>query len=309
MKTNRDYYSWSQHNLFKSSKFQFYKRYVLGEELHLPQFEKGKEFAEYRETGEIPHYVDDPLLESVSNVIPIIGKCEAKIEVGFDTGLSDVGHLKLLSYIDECANDLSEFAEYKTGKNPWTQKDVNNHKQLDFYAFSIYLLSGGDIIPKCTLYWIETEEVVVLGEKKLMYTGVVEFFEKQFTITDIENIAVDIATTYEQIINWEYVEIEIEDNLVDRYIELNEQAKAISSEMNLIKLKVMDELNSVGSKYAVASNGKFSISERKSPIYSKELIKLEKEYKNEIDELKKAEKDSPDIKYSITESLLFKQSK
>jgi len=31
MKTNREYFSWSQYSLWKSSKKEFYKRYVLGE--------------------------------------------------------------------------------------------------------------------------------------------------------------------------------------------------------------------------------------------------------------------------------------
>ena len=309
MKTNRDYFSWSQYTLFKSSKFQFYKRYVLDEQLHLPAFEKGKEFADFRETGKISQFNDDPLLETVSNIIPNIGTSEFKIEVGFETGLPEVNKLNLLSYIDECSDDLTEFFEFKTGKNAWTQKMVDDHKQLDFYAACIYLLNNGAVIPKCTLYWIETEEIKVLGEKKLMYTSVVESFEKQFTEIDIENILIELAVTYKEIINWEYEEIELEDDIVDRYLEIDNEIKKLSSEKEIIKLKVLDELNSVGSKYGIGTNGKFSISERKSPIYSKELITKEKQYKSEIDKLKKSEKDSPDIKYSITESLLFKARK
>ena len=300
MKTNRDYFSWSQYSLFKSSKLQFYKRYVLGEQLFLPAFDKGKEFADYRETGEIPHYVDDPLLEAVSKAIPIIGKAEYKIEVEF-------GGINFLSYIDELKLDLTEFAEYKTGKNPWDQKQVDEHKQLDFYAFCIYILSDFKIIPKCKLRWIETEEVTIGGEKKLMYTGNIETFEKQFTIIDIENIAVELVSTYHEIQAYEYEEIELEESITDRYIYLLDEQKKIGDELNLIKLKVLDELNTNKVKYAVNNKGRFSISERKSPIYSKELLTKEKKYKNEIDKLKKAEKDSPNIEYSITESLLFKK--
>ncbi len=309
METNRDYFSWSQYILWKSSKFQFYKRYVLGDKLHLPAFDKGKEFADFRETGEMPHYVDDPLLKSVSSLIPIIGKPEFKIEVGFDFSDVEGDSIKLLSYLDECKEDLTEFFEFKTGKNPWTQESVNNHKQLDFYAACLHILSGYKIIPKCKLYWIETQEVEVRGEKKLMYTGVVEPFTKQFTKIDIENILVDIATSYQEIQTWEYEEIELEDSQVERYLYLLEQSKSINNELNIIKLKVLDELNQVGSKYGVAKKGKFSISERKTPIYSKELVKLKKEYDAEIKSLQKAEKDSPNIKYSITESLLFKEIK
>lgn len=300
MNTNRDYYSWSQHSLFKSSKLQFYKRYVLGEELHLPAFDKGKEFANYRETKEIPHFVNDPLLKAVSDFIPELGIVEKKM-------LVPMNDINLLCYIDECKEDLSEFNEYKTGKNPWTQKMVDDHQQLDFYALIIYLETG--VIPKCKLYWIETEEVKVLGEKKLMYTGHVESFEKIFTEENMKNIAFDIADTYAAIQNYEHEEIELEDNTVDRYIELLAEKDRVLAELDLIKLSVLDELNSVGAKYAKTSKGRFSISERKTPIYSKELLTKEKQYKNEIDKLKKKEKDSPDVKYTITESILFKAVK
>jgi len=301
METNRDYYSWSQHSLFKSSKLQFYKKYVLGEELHLPAFDKGKEFANYRETKEIPHFVKDPLLKAVSDGIPEIGIVETKIEVAMND-------INLLCYIDECAEDFTEFNEYKTGKGIWNQKMVDNHKQLDFYALAIYLHSDG-ILPKCKLYWIETEEVTVLGEKQLMYTGQIECFEKQFTEEDINNIAFDVADTYTAILAYEHEEIEAEEDVVDRYIFLSDKANNIKAEMELIKMVILDELNAVGAKYAANTKGRFSISERKSPIYSKELLTKEKQYKNEIDKLKKSEKDSPDVKYTITESILFKAVK
>lgn len=302
MKTNRDYFSWSQYNLFLSSKMQFYKRYVLGDELHLPAFDKGKEFADYRETGEIPHYVEDPLLESVSRSIPVIGRAEKKI-------LTKFGDINILCYIDECKEDLTVFNEYKTGKNPWTQKMVDNHKQLDFYATAIYIDSGEKTIPECNLYWIETEEVNVLGVNTLMYTGHVEKFTKKFDITDIENMASSIYSVYNEILNYEHEEIDLDESIVKRYIEALNEAKKLAAEIDLTKMSILNDLKQVGAKYGSNKLGTFSISERKSPIYSKELLTKEKSYKNEIDKLKKAEKDSPTMKYSITESLLFKENK
>lgn len=301
MEINRDYYSWSQHSLWKSSKLQFYKRYVLGETgPKLLQFDKGKEFADYRETGELPHWVDDPLIKTVADIIPRIGHSEMKIEVGF-------GDIKLLAYLDECQEDLTHFFEFKTGKIPWDQIQVNAHKQLDFYALCVYLHSGETIIPSATLYWIETEEYERedTGDKALRYTGFVQEFHKQFTQTDIENIAADVYQTYNEIKNYVHEELTLEDSLVDRYLELLEQEKAVKNELDLIKLQVLDELNSFGAKYAATPKGRFSISERKIPIYSPELLIKEKQYKDEIDTLKKAEKDSPTMKYEISESLRF----
>lgn len=299
MEINRDYFSWSQYSLWKSSKLQFYKRYVLNENGPiLPQFDKGKEFADYRETGEIPHFVDDPLLEAVSKAIPVIGKSEFEINVKF-------GEINLKAYIDECCDDLTFFNEYKTGKNPWDEKMVNNHKQLDFYALCIYLYSGEKIIPECKLYWIETEEYESATGKQLVYTGHVESFHKKFTKEDIENIAVDVAVTYEEIKNYVHEEIELPHEIVERYAELLEEEKRIKNELELIKLQVLDELNSVGAKYGYSNKGRFSISERKMPIYPTEILIKEKTYKNEIDELKKKAKDSGDISYSVSESLRF----
>ena len=123
-----------------------------------------------------------------------------------------------------------------------------------------------------------------------MYTGNIETFEKQFTIIDIENIAVELVSTYHEIQAYEYEEIELEESITDRYIYLLDEQKKIGDELNLIKLKVLDELNTNKVKYAVNNKGRFSISERKSPIYSKELLTKEKKYKNEIDKLKKVEK-------------------
>lgn len=302
MKTNRDYYSWSQHNLFKSSKLSFYKRYVLGEEVYTPAFDKGKEFADYRETGEIPHFVDDPLLESVSNAIPRIGKSEYNFDIKFD-------EIRLYGFIDELKDDLTEFSEFKTGKNPWSESKAIDHDQLAFYAFVIYLMSGEKIIPKCKLYWIETQEVEVFGENKLMYTGHVEEFEVTFTEEDIENIAVDVYKTYQEIQEYVFEEVELEEDLVDRYIELLNESKKIDNEINIIKLKVLDQLNSTGAERGASSKGRFSISTRKTPIFSKQLIKKERDYKEEIKKLKNKEKKSKDCKFTETEVLLFKAIK
>lgn len=303
MKTNRNYYSWSQHSLFKSSALQFYKRYVLGEEgPRLPQFAKGKEFADYRETGEIPHWIEDPLLEAVSRAIPRLDTPEKEVRV-------ELGHINLLAFIDESMDNCSQFHEYKTGKIPWTQTKVDAHKQLDFYALCLYILSGEKIVPKCTLYWIETEEVELRGDKVLMYTGHVESFTREFTIEDIENIGVSIMTTCQEIEDFVYEEIPLEHGIVNRYIKLLEESKKIKNELDIIKLKVLDDLNSYGAKYAADEYGRFSISQRKSPIYSAELITKKHTYDNEIKALQQSEKDSPECKYTITESLLFKAIK
>jgi hypothetical protein len=300
MEVRGNYFSWSRYSLWNSSKLQFYKRYVLGEESpRLPQFEKGNEFGQYRETGEIPHYVDDPLLETVSNLIPKLDLCEAEIRCKFDD-------ITLLAYLDETKSDFTHFSEFKTGRIPWDQQMVMEHKQLDFYATCIYILSNETTIPTCTLYWVETEEYDdINGDKQLRYTGHVESFDRSFEEKDIINMAQSIYTTWNEIKNYVHEEVELEEDLVDRYIDLLQQKKEIDGELDLIKLKVLDTLTSVNSTYGVSSRGRFSISKRKLPKYSAELLIEEKKLKDKIAEMKRKEKSSPNMQYDYTESLRF----
>jgi hypothetical protein len=301
MKTNRDYFSWSQYYTWKSSKLQFYKRYVLGEEgPKLTQFEKGKEFADYKETGEIPHYVTDPLLAQVAEAVHSLEIMENELRV-------EIGDYKLLAYLDTCDADLTEFAEYKTGKNEWNQGLVNKHEQLDFYALCCYIKSNETIIPKCTLYWIETEEIILPdGSEELRYTGHVESFKRVFTEDDMVNMMTKVVAALKEIEAYEHVEVELKNNLVNRYIELDTLLKETKDEMETIKLEVKNYLINNHAKYGVTENGRFSLSERKSYVFSPELSEKEKEYKLEIDKLKKTEKDNGTAKEAISTSLLFK---
>lgn len=300
METNRDYFSWSQYYLWKSSKLQFYKRYVLGETgPKLKAFDKGKEFGNYKETGDIPHWVSDPLLQQVGDDTPSLEIMEHELKV-------DIFDTTLLCYLDTCDLDLTNFYEYKTGKNKWTQSLVNKHEQLDFYAFCIYVMSNEEILPTCTLYWIETEEIEMPdGSSELRYTGRIEKFERTFTEEDMVNMGTKISMTLTEIKNHEHVELELSETLVNRYIKLAALEKKIKSELNIIKLEVHNNLKTNGVKYGLTSNGRFSISERKSYIYSSDLIVKETEYKTEIDKLKKQEKDSGTATVEISESLRF----
>lgn len=303
MKTNRDYFSWSQYYLWKSSKLQFYKRYVLGDDLRLDAFDKGKEFGEYKETGEIPHYCSDPLLEQVGSEVPSLDVMEHKLELM-------LGDIKLLMFLDSSRLDLTHFDEYKTGKNPWTQKMVNEHEQLDFYALGCYLVNGQTTIPTATLYWIETEEVEMPdGSKELRYTGKVEKFERTFTEEDIVNIGAKITQTVADIEAYEHVEIDIDENDAQRYVDLLQQEKEIKEELNLLKLKFFNAINDNDAKYGNSPVGKFSISERKTYQYTPDLLNKEADYKAEIDELKRQEKNSGTASIKISKSLRFTKSK
>lgn len=314
MKTIREHYSWSQQQLFLASKLSFYKKYVLGKEDRSNiRFEKGKEFADYKETGEIPHYVEDPLLAQVGDAVPRLELIEHKLVVDLFKGRpkeKPEWSKPVLMFSDSCNRDFSEVYEYKTGKEAWTQQRVDDHEQLDFYAMLYYIASGHTIIPKFTLYWIETTDVILPnGDTSVRYTGHIEEFEREFTEKDIINMIMKTLGTMKDIFEWEYNELELEDSVVDRYVELLDKRDEIDSELNLIKLEVETEMEVTDMNYAVGSKGKFSFSERKNYSYSKELTEKASKYKAEITKLQNKEKKDKVANISITKSTRFTRSK
>lgn len=321
MKTNREHYSYSQQSLFLASKLSFYKKYVLGEaDKSNIRFDKGKEFANYKETGEIPHYCDDPLLETVGDLVPSLHHIEHKLLVdlfGEDSSpqrkeedARPAWNKPILMYSDSCAEDFEEVYEYKTGKEAWTQEKVDQHEQLVFYAMLYFIKSGQRTIPKFTLWWIETEDVVMPnGETKVRYTGHVESFEREFTEDDILNIMMKTMRTMQEIHEWEYSELPLDDDFAARYSELLEKKDEIEKELNLMKLEVETQMNELNVNYAVSHYGKFSYTERKNYTYSKELTKELTESAAMLKAKQAEEVKSGRARASISRSLAFRRSK
>lgn len=295
MKRNKDYFSWSQYSLWLKSKKEFYKRYCLGEESKSNRyFDKGKELGVYLETGHVPAGSNEVMLKLVGDLVPKLDIMEDKLEVEFD------GY-KFLSFVDSGAIDGTEFLEYKTGKVPWTQELVDAHEQLDFYALCYYIRSGQEIVPSCKLVWIETEET----EDGIEYTGQVLTFEKMFTEQGLADMFGKLVTALLEIDAWEYVEMELEDELVDRYIEVQRLLNELKEESDTIKLEIQVRMDADGVQYAAATNGKLSISKRKSWSYSDGLEKFAAETAAEIKKAQAAEQKSGEAKFTETESLRF----
>lgn len=301
MKVQRYYFSWSQYSLWLTSKKEFYKKYCLDEKSFSNiYFNKGKEFSEYKETGFIPGYVRNPqMLSVVGDAVPSLEIMEHKIEV-------EIGGINLLSYIDSGMESYTDFFEYKTGKIPWDQQRVDDHEQLDFYALCYYIASGQKTIPNIKLYWIETiEHELENGNKEIEYTGVIKEFERIITKNDLVTMMAKIITTRKEIDDWEYEELEIDDNKVDRYIELQKEIKEKTEEVNLIKLEILTLMENQKVKYASSERGSFTVSERKSWNYSKLLTEKANNYKKEISKEQKKEQKNGDASYSTTKSLRF----
>lgn len=297
----KEYLSWSQYSLWLTSKREYWKRYGLGEDRSQNKyFVKGRELGEALEYDDDGEYSTDPLLKTVLEIVPRLELMEHKIEVELKNGE------KILSYLDSCNEFGDDFYEYKTGKVAWTQEKVDEHKQLLFYALALYLISGRQVIPACTLYWVETEES---EDGVITYTGVVEVFSRQFTEEEILEFEDELIQAIEDIDAFEYKELEVADDVMDRYIYLTDTIKAMEEEASLIKLGILIEMEADEVNYASATNGKFSISERKNWEYSEDLQDIVKKFAKQVGIAQKQEQKDKIAKCTVSKSLRFSANK
>jgi len=300
MLREKDYISWSQFSLWTSSKREYYKKYGLGEDRSQNKFfAKGKEFSDAQEYGDDGTFSTDEMLSFVLEHAPKLDLSEEKLMIELKNGE------KILSVIDSLCSKGEEFLEYKTGKVAWTQEKVDSHGQMLFYALALYIKSGRLSVPSSRLIWIETEET----EEGLKYTGLIEEFPREFTIPEIEAFEDEIIKVIDEIEAFEYLELEVEDEVMDRYIELDIFIKEAQAEMDVIKLGIQTEMEIMGLNYANSTNGKFSFSERKSWVYSEELRTTKEQIKKEIDKAEKLEQKDKIAIQTVSRSLRFSLNK
>jgi len=133
--------SWSQISQFKNyGKESWYSRYILDEKSP-PNKEMlfGSKIGKLLETD--PTYITD---------VPRSKTMEYELH-------ADLGGFSIIGYADSYGDLILN--EYKTGKNEWTQKRVNEHGQLTMYALMLYLKEKID--PKdldISLHWLPTCE-------------------------------------------------------------------------------------------------------------------------------------------------------
>jgi hypothetical protein len=296
----KDYLSWSQFSLWQSSKREYWKRYGLGVDRSANKyFEKGRELASALEHDDDGSWSQDELLSVVLAEIPKLDLMEYKVEIELSNGE------RTLSYLDSCAIDDSEFYEYKTGKKPWTQEMVEAHDQLLFYATALYIKSGRVSVPTCKLIWIETEQT----EEGLKYTGLVQEFPREFTEVEIIAFEEKLIGTIHEIELFEYKELEIDDEVMDRYIFLCEEIKKMVEEAELIKLGIQVEMETDGLKYANATNGKFTMAETKSWTYSEELKDIQAKFSKQVKIAQTQEQKEGVAKCGIKTSIKFSLNK
>lgn len=199
----REHLSYSQYQLWNSSKEGYRKRYYLNE----------KPF-ETRETlfgKTIGKLVEDNLHKDdaiVSRIIDYPIK-EHKIEVTYKG-------LPLLGYLDQFDDAEFRILEMKTGhksptgRAPWDRVKVRKHKQLVFYSVLVKLRYG-KVHPDVTLQWLETEfrdrviefdgHALVSDRGDLALTGRIETFTRRIREWERQAMLKDILRTANEIHN------------------------------------------------------------------------------------------------------------
>ncbi len=182
--TPRGYLSWSQFNLFRSSKMRYVSAYVYGEKYENEGMYKGKQFADMLEKDDVS---DDPLTEQIRMMLPRFKKREYEIR----TELSGIPLFGKFDGFDEKTLSLDEV---KTGKNGWDQNRVNKCEQITFYSLMIFQ-KFKKLPPKIRLHYIPTEKI----NGVLRFTGEVKSFETKRSLEDVLGLVVPIKKTWEGI--------------------------------------------------------------------------------------------------------------
>jgi len=169
----KKYLSFSQYSTFLSSPKQYQKLYLDGFKLKTKYLDFGKKIADTLESREQEDY-------NTATALKLISKKEhQELEL-----LVDFYKIPLFGKLDGYENGT--IYEYKTGKNAWTQKKVDNHEQLTFYAIMVskhFKIKVEDI--KIKLIWLETIEDT---DGSIMLTGRKEEFQTKRTNKDLIKI-------------------------------------------------------------------------------------------------------------------------
>lgn len=173
--------SWSSFSSFEYDKEQWFKKYILKEKPPVSaEMQFGKEFAKALEDGK-------PMAP-----MTVLTKAEHKFEVVFNG-------IPLVGYVD-AINDrtFKEIGEYKTSKNPWTQKKVDEHGQLDMYLLMNYITNK--IPPEKVKLWLEAVLTEQTGDFQIRLKQPVEVqrFNTKRTMNDILNFGMRITRLYKE---------------------------------------------------------------------------------------------------------------
>ena len=116
-------------SLWERSKDEFRRVYIDGAHSESVAMALGSNMADAMETRKGN---GDPIIEQGLFLLPEMKKHNFEIKVKCSV-------CPLLGKLDEFDPKTKSLRETKTGKWPWTQKKVNNHGQITFYFYLIWL--------------------------------------------------------------------------------------------------------------------------------------------------------------------------
>jgi hypothetical protein len=187
----REYLSYTQKSLWKKSPAQYKEKYLFeGAKFVTKEMAFGKRMAVALEDDEAS---GDPLLDLMIAQIPKFEKMEYPVSAELIIANDRV---PLYGQIDTCKIDLSGFKEYKTGKNGWTQRRVDEDEQITFYATMIYILTK-KIPNDIELVWVETKDGYEVGE--IVCTGRIERFRTKRSMGQVINEMADMKRVWREI--------------------------------------------------------------------------------------------------------------
>ena len=191
----KDYLSYSQYSIFNSSRDQYIKIYINGDELNNKYLDFGKKIAKGLEHRNIDYKDED--IDLARKLITPAKQKEIEIRANFDK-------VPLLGILDGFYKnkDKAIIDEYKTGTSKWTQKLVDNNEQLTIYAILVWLKY--DINPEnieIKLHWLPTYKDI---DNSIHLTEEIKTFKTKRTMKDFINIYPKLKKTWlgiEELIN------------------------------------------------------------------------------------------------------------
>ncbi len=179
------YLSWSKYLTYTSSRKAFIDRYVYGDKLQSKYLDFGKKIADGLEIRDTK--TKDECICWARKVIP----CPKEREKAYFVNVEGV---PIYGKLD--GEDPGVIHEYKTGKNKWTQRMVDNHGQLTFYAMMIWKKTG-KLPNKILLYWLPTYDELDGTVKLAQVKPTV--FETKRTLADIISMSPKIQRVWKEI--------------------------------------------------------------------------------------------------------------
>lgn len=173
----KDYLSFSQYSTYNASEKSYIKMYIQGIKLSNKYLDFGKHIGTALDDRDFKGDHNQELARELVGPRPDI--CEEELRETFNG-------IPLLGYADGTWKEQIKIDEYKTGKTAWTQKKVDKHEQLTFYAIMKHLQTGLPIEAiDIELIWLPTIEDT---DGSMLLTGEVKRFKTVRTNMDMIRI-------------------------------------------------------------------------------------------------------------------------